>query len=124
MLAAMIAALEETIAAVPDNVLSQDQIKQCLDLIPLLVGDVRGTRAERDQKRQMGDADEQDEEEWAEEEVQEHECITELAEIVGVLVRRHTANFMPVFQEHLPFVMDLVVRAICLSHETFQAQWV
>jgi hypothetical protein len=108
VLAAMIAGIEETITAAPENVLSIDQIAKCLELVPLVVSDVRGTRAEREQRKQVGDYDEQDEEEWAEEETQEDECITELAEIIGALVRRQTQNFMPAFQPHLEFVMELV----------------
>jgi len=61
-------------------------------------------------RKSLGDIDEEDEAMFAEEEEQEHSCVVELAEVFGILCHSQKQTFLPLFQEYVPFVMELVVR--------------
>lgn len=102
-----IEAIHECIDICPANTLPLDYARDAFDLLPATLNAIEDTVKARAERREMGDADETDEAEFAEEEVHEHDVTVEFVEVICSLMKNHKPQFMQLFPTYLPLVMRL-----------------
>lgn len=59
-------------------------------------------------KRKAPDVDDEEEEKLDEEIEKDEECLSQLADIIGRLVKYHKSAFIGVFEEILPSILELL----------------
>jgi importin-5 len=103
-----IEALHECIDICPEGTLPLDYARDAMELLPATLMAIDETIKAREERRAIGDNDETDELEFAEEEQHEHDVTVEFVEVICSLMKHHKPQFMQIFPQYLPLVTQLV----------------
>jgi len=101
-------ALADSINVAGENCLSQEQLKKVSTLLSSLLQEVHQRRAERAAQRAEEDHDEEEEERIEEAAEKDDEVIGQVADVIGACSRNYKANWLPFFNELLPFVLEML----------------
>jgi len=101
-----IESIHECLAVMGDNCLSSESLKELLDFVKKLI---EGTQSRRNKLLKGNvDGDVDDTYIIREEIVKEDDINSEIAEVVGTIVKYHRNTFMAAFQDLIPMVLQMV----------------
>lgn len=101
-------ALADCIATLGKNGLEQEQMKKITATCLALIRDVGERRGDRYQRKAEEDHDDEEEEKIEDEDVRDDEVLSLIAEVIGHLAKYSGEQFLPLFQEILPVVLELL----------------
>jgi len=106
VLVVAVESIHECLAVMEDNCLPPEKVKELLDLVKKLIQGTQDRRAKLLKGNPDGDVD--DSYIIREEIIKEDDINSEIAEVVGTLVKFHRSTFLYAFQDLAPLILQMV----------------
>jgi len=108
ILCSMLESVVECLDTMREAVLNPGQFAATKECMKHLIADYSERKQEQSEKREGPDVDEEEEEKLNEEGEKDDECLSQIGDVIGCIVKYHKSAFLPYFEELLPTVIDLL----------------